>query len=99
MPTYEASSAFKRGYLRLTPARRQRFRTTLAQFVEDLQAMESGRTQWFRPGTVGKLHGSAGLYELRWARDGRATFSWGDETNTGLLHVVWHDCGGHEILL
>ncbi len=60
--------------------------------------MEVGRTQWLRPGLVRKLHGSAGLYEFRWAPDGRATFSWGDERETGLLHVVWHDCGGHEIL-
>lgn len=89
---------FRRGYLRLTPARRHRFRTTLAQFVEDLQAMEAGRAQWFRPGLVRKLHGSASLYELRWAPDGRATFSWGRKKETGRSHVVWHDCGGHEIL-
>ncbi|MCY4651259.1 MAG: hypothetical protein OXC98_12995 [bacterium] len=38
------------------------------------------------------------LFEMTWAPDGRATFSWGDPVMTGMWHVIWERCGDHGIL-
>ncbi|MFF1511945.1 hypothetical protein [Streptomyces sp. NPDC058326] len=39
-----------------------------------------------------------GVYELTWAPDGRATWSYGRAVVAGLPHVVWHRIGTHSIL-
>lgn len=39
-----------------------------------------------------------GVYELTWAPDGRATWSYGGEKFAGLPHIVWHRIGTHSIL-
>lgn len=98
MPTHDEAEAFLRDYRRLTPSQRDQFLAVRDQFIADLKAMEAGRGQWFRPRLVRKLSGRTGLYELRWAPDGRATFSLGEERRAGHLHVRWHRCGTHEIL-
>ena len=41
--------------------------------------MEAGHRTWFRPGLVRKLTSAPGPFELRWAPNGRATFSLGAE--------------------
>ena len=67
-------------------------------FVTDLRAVETGRRAWFRPGLrVRKLSGVPGVFEMSWAPDGRAMFSWGDPVVEGRLHVVWRRCGTHDI--
>ena len=99
MPTHEESEAFLRDFDRLTRAQQNRFRTALGRFVDDLWAIEAGERSWFRPGLrVKRIMGTWGLYEMTWAPDGRATFSWGDTAVSGLLHVQWHRCGDHTIL-
>ena len=98
MPTHEESAAFLRDVARLTASRREQFARVLAEFIADLTAMEAGRQQWFRPGSVRKLTGAKDLYELRWAPDGRATFSISDPERPGLLHIRWHRCGTHDVL-
>ncbi|MET9197066.1 hypothetical protein ABZX60_27665 [Streptomyces olivaceus] len=39
-----------------------------------------------------------GVYELTWAPDGRATWSYGREIVAGLPHILWHRIGTHSIL-
>ena len=98
MPTHEEEKAFQRDFRRLTPSERQQFLSALDEFIDDLRGIEAGRQQWFRPGSVRKLAGAKGLYELRWASDGRATFSIGNQERPGQLHIRWHRCGTHDVL-
>lgn len=98
MPTHEEDSAFLREVARLTPQQREQFRLARAQFIEDLRGMEAGTTTWFRGGLVHKLRGVRGRYELRWAEDGRAVFSFGNALQSGVTHIRWHHCGTHDIL-
>lgn len=98
MPTHEESAAFLRDYRRLTPAQRILLRAAIEQFVDDLRQMESGHASSFRPGLVRKLSAVTGVFELRWAPDGRATFSMGESVVTDARHIIWHRCGTHEIL-
>lgn len=98
MPTHEEERAFRRDFQRLTRSQREQFLSALAEFVDDLKEMEAGRRRWFRPGSVSKLAGAKGLYELRWAPDGRATFSIGVPQRAGSLHIQWRRCGTHDIL-
>ena len=61
--------------------------------------MEAGRRSRLRSGLrVKGVKGTPGVYELRWAADGRATFSWGAEVVPGQRHIIWRRCGDHEIL-
>ncbi|MEU8436892.1 hypothetical protein AB0F18_29090 [Streptomyces sp. NPDC029216] len=72
MPTYEPLPRFTADLKHLTPAQRRRFTRVVRQaFVPDLRA---GGT--FRPGLrVKGVRAAAGVYELTWAPDGRATSS------------------------
>lgn len=98
MPTHEEDSAFLRDVRGLTDAQREQFQRLLARMVEDLSEMENGNAHWFRAGLVRKLRGREDLYELRWALDGRATFSIGSPQRHGMIHIRWHRCGAHDIL-
>ena len=99
MPTHDASTAFLRDFERLTPAQQARFFAALKRFATDLLAIEVGQQTWFRPGLrVKRVRGTTDLYEMSWAPDGRATFSWGDPVIGGLRHVEWQRCGDHSIL-
>jgi len=99
VPTHEESDAFLYDVRRLTPAQRTRFLTALGRFVDDLMAMEAGERHWFRPGLrVKGVQGVPGLFEMRWAPDGRATFFLGTPRVSGLRHVKWERCGDHSIV-
>lgn len=99
MPTYDQSARFRRERRRLTKAQRVRLDTATNRFDKDLRDMEAGRRSRFRNGLrVKGVKGAPGVFEMTWARDGRATFSWGDEIAPGQRHVCWRRCGDHEIL-
>ena len=84
MPTYQRLPRFVRDYQQLTGDQRAAFRRSVAQFVEDLKARR------FRKGLrVKGVEGAPGVFELTWAADGRATFSFGEEVNAGQAHVIW----------
>ncbi|MFI9296789.1 hypothetical protein [Streptomyces gardneri] len=95
MPTFETLPRFTAALERLTPAKRRRFRrAVLEAFVPDLRA---GRP--FHPGLrVKGVRTTPGVYELTWAPDGRATWSYVQVVVAGLPHVVWHRIGTHSIL-
>ncbi|WP_446033955.1 hypothetical protein [Streptomyces olivaceus] len=90
MPTSETLPRFTADLQHLTPAQRQRFRrVVLDAFVPDLR---TGRQ--FRPGLrIKGVRCAPGVYELTWAPDGRATWSYGRVVVAGLPHIVWHRIG------
>ncbi|WP_331745842.1 hypothetical protein [Streptomyces sp. NBC_00872] len=93
MPTYETLPRFTTDLQHLTPAQRRRFRRVVTRaFVPDL------RTGQFRPGLrIKRVRIAPGVYELTWAPDGRATWSYGREKRCG-AHIVWRRIGTHTIL-
>lgn len=93
MPTYAWLARFRADFERLTPAQQAAFMTAIVQFVEDLR-----RGRAFRKGLrVKGIQGAAGVFEMTWAPDGRATFEHGDEMIEGQPHVVWRRVGTHAI--
>jgi hypothetical protein len=93
LPTYEPTKRFLEEYARLTEAQRTAFRRAVERFVADL---ERGT---FRPGLrIKGIQGMPGCFEMTWAPDGRAIFTYGPEIRRGEPHVVWLAIGTHAIL-
>jgi hypothetical protein len=94
MPTYDVLERFFRDYERLTVEQRQDFLRARNQFVDDLK---TGRG--FRPGLrVKRVRGTADIWEMTWADDGRATWQYGPELTPGEPHIIWRRIGTHSIL-
>jgi len=94
LPTFERLRRFDRDFAALSDAQKEAFRTAVKKFVADL-----GRGQRFRKGLrVKGIRGAPGMFELTWADDGRATFSYGEPRREGEAHIVWHRIGTHEVL-
>lgn len=95
MPTFETTPAFVTDLHRLTPSQRERFRrTVLDSFVTDLRTHNG-----FRPGLrIKTVRSTIGVWELTWAPNGRATWSYGPQKLCGVPHVVWRRIGTHAIL-
>jgi len=91
VPTHEEWAQFLREVSSLTPQERTRFFVAVRKMVADLQA---GRG--FRRGL--RVEGHETVYEMTWAPDGRATFTYGTEVHSGEPHIIWRRIGGHEIL-
>ncbi len=47
---------------------------------------------------VHPLAGHRGAYELRFAPDGRATFTFGAAVREGQPHIIWRRIGTHDVL-
>jgi hypothetical protein len=94
LPTYERSRQFVDDYSNLSLDQRRAFRSAVQKFVADLK-----RGRGFRPGLrVKGIKGSPGMFEMSWAPDGRAVFSYGASIRGGEPHIVWHAVGTHEVL-
>lgn len=94
MPTYDREETFKRDWRRLSEAEQDRFIQAVKKMVQDMQ---SG--QGFRKGLrVKGVQGHDLIYEMTWADDGRATFTFGISPNAGETHIIWRRIGGHDIL-
>ena len=94
MPTYERSPEFIKLHKALSPEQKAAFRAAVEKFVADLKA-----GQGFRKGLrVKGIQGAQGLYELTWADDGRAVFSYGDSIKEGEPHIIWHAVATHAVL-
>jgi len=95
VPTYEPSPEFLKAYSALSPEQKKKFRRAVEHFIEDLN---SGRR--FRIGlrVKGIQGGPDGMFEMTWAPNGRAIFSYGDEILEGEPHIIWHAVGTHAIL-
>ena len=84
MPTYAWLARFRSAFERLTPAQQAAFLIAVQSFVDDLTA--GGQ---FRNGLrVKGIRGAAGIFEMTWAADGRATFQYGPEVVDGQRHIV-----------
>ena len=94
MPAFERLARFDRDLEALTPEQRAAFLTAVRKFVDDLVA---GRG--FRKGLrVKGVRGAEGIFELTWAPDGGATFSYGKSIVGSEPHIVWRRVGTHEII-
>jgi len=94
VPTYERSARFDRDYRALTQAERAEFKKAVRKFFEDLE-----RGEGFRAGLrVKGVQGSRGVFEMTWADNGRATFSYGRSIRAGEPHVEWRRIGTHDVL-
>ena len=94
MPTFERLRRFDRDFAVLSDAQKEAFRATVRKFVADLE-----RGDGFRQGLrVRGVRGAPGMFELTWANDGRATFSYGESRREGEAHIVWHRVGTHDVL-
>ena len=93
MPTYAQTAGFRRDFAALTAEQKAAFRRAVEHFIQDLPA------GGFRKGLrVKGVKGAKGIYEMTWARDGRATFQFGSPPLEGKAHVIWRRIGTHEIL-
>lgn len=94
MPTFERLLRFDRDFAALSDTQKEAFRAAVRKFVSDLE-----RGHGFRRGLrVKGVRGAPGLFELTWADDGRATFSYGVSRLEGEPHIVWHRVGTHDVL-
>jgi len=93
VPTYTTTESFLRDLRGLTAAQRSAFRRAVQHFVQDLVAGQ------FRAGLrVKGIQGMPGCFEMTWAGDGRAIFTYGPEVRPGERHVMWLAVGTHSIL-
>lgn len=93
MPTFVWLARFGADFERLTPAQQAAFLPAVAQFVDDLRA----GGQFGKGLRVKGVRGAAGVYEMMWADDGRATFQYGESVVAGEPHIVWRRVGTHDI--
>jgi len=94
MPTFNVFDTFWKDWRNLSPERQKIFLAAVKQFYRDLQ----GGTG-FRAGLrVKMVQGHPHIWEMTWANDGRATFTFGDEVVAGHRHIIWRRIGTHDIL-
>ncbi|MGH3627837.1 MAG: hypothetical protein ACRDRL_10420 [Sciscionella sp.] len=92
MPTFAFTTRAKRDFHKLSQQEEQRFRRVVVeQFVTDLKAGPPFR----RSLRVKGVQGAPGVYEMTWAKDGRATWQYGDEQKPGEPHIIWRRVGAH----
>jgi len=94
MPTHDEWAVFLREWAKLLPGQQTLFLAAIDEMVEDLRAHTA-----FRPSLrVKAVRGHAGVFEMTWAPDGRATFHYGAQKRPGEAHIVWRRIGDHDIL-
>jgi hypothetical protein len=93
VPTFQRTSRFDRDWKHLTADSKARFRqVVLTECVPDLSKGV------FRAGLrVKGVEAVANVFEMTWAPDGRATFSYGRPQRPGEPHVIWRRIGTHEV--
>ncbi|HEY7019822.1 MAG TPA: hypothetical protein VH349_01820 [Ktedonobacterales bacterium] len=93
MPTFDKLPEFLHDWATLTDTQKRQFMNAVAKMVADLK-----RGQGFRAGLrIKGVQGNAGVFEMTWADDGRATFSYGSSPIPGEPHIIWRRVGSHDI--
>jgi hypothetical protein len=93
MPTHSEDDSFWRDWDKLSEALQDEFLKAVGKMVEDLKAKRG-----FRKGLrIKGVQGHPSIFEMTWADDGRATFSYGTSPVAGEPHIIWRRVGGHEI--
>lgn len=94
MPTHDEAPRFWRDWAILSEHERQLFKLAMREMVDDLKA---GRG--FRSGLrIKDLRRKRGVFEMTWAPDGRALFTYGTSPHLGDVHIIWLRIGTHAIL-
>lgn len=93
-PTYSVAARAAREYARLGRDERRQFNAARKTFVEALRVDPSAPPPGLR---IKRVQGRAGVWEMTWAPDGRATFEHGPEQVPGEPHIRWRRIGNHSI--
>lgn len=94
MPTFLWLTRFGTDFDNLSNEQQLEFLEAVRSFVEDLRGGDG-----FRNGLrVKGVRGAPGVFEMTWANDGRATFSYGQAVEEGQVHILWRRIGTHGIL-
>jgi mRNA-degrading endonuclease YafQ of YafQ-DinJ toxin-antitoxin module len=94
MPTREVLASFWRDWDQLSPKQQREFRAAVTQFIANLADDKQGFHPRLR---VKRVQGHPGIWEMTWAYDGRATFQYGKEVQSGQPHIIWRRIGTHAI--
>lgn len=78
MPAYARTARFRRELRRLGPSEQRAFLATVERFVGSL-----ARGRLDPALRVKRVQGTREVWEITWAPDGRATFSYGPEVRSG----------------
>jgi hypothetical protein len=98
MPTFEWQQRFGMDLGKLGPVQRAEFQIAVRQFIDDLGLISKHGPGAFRDGLrVKGVHGTQGVYEMRWAPDGRATFEFGKPVHGRDPHIIWRRVGNHDV--
>jgi hypothetical protein len=95
VPTFERLARFDREFRRLPHELQRAFLAALPAFIAALRSSPPAFPPALR---VKRVQGHAGVWELSFAPDGRATFAYGDEQIPGEPHVIWRRIGDHSVL-
>lgn len=93
MPTYEIEDTFSRDWQRLSREQQSQFRAAVRQMVADLKA----KRPFARRLRVKGFRSRRNVYEMTWAKDGRALFTYGTSPRHGETHIRWLRIGTHDI--
>jgi hypothetical protein len=92
VPTFAWLARFGADFDVLSDEQQEAFLAAVALFVADL------RGGAFRPSLrVKGVKGAAGVFEMTWAANGRATFQYGREVTAGQTHIIWRRVGTHDV--
>jgi len=95
VPTFERLARFDREFRRLPRELQRAFLAMLPVFIAGLRESPPALPAVLR---VHRVQGSAGIWEITFAPDGRATFEYGDEMVAGEAHIIWRRIGHHDVL-
>lgn len=94
MPTHDELVRFLHEFAKLSSVEQDQFIDAMKLMVADLRAGRAFRSSL----RVKSVQGHPGVFEMTWAGDGRATFTYGAEQRPGEAHIIWRRIGGHDIL-
>ncbi len=95
MPTFERLARFDREFRSLPRELQRAFLAVLPVFVA---ALKEDPPVFLPALRVHRVQGRAGVWEITFAPDGRATFEYGAEVMAGEPHVIWRRVGTHAVL-
>jgi len=95
VPTFERLARFDREFRRLPRELQRAFLAMLPVFIAALREIPPAFPAALR---IHRVQGSAGIWEITFAADGRATFEYGEEILAGEPHIIWRRIGHHDVL-
>lgn len=93
-PTYDVPDRFWREFERLDARAQRDFLTAKDRMIAGLEDEPPS----FHPSLrIKRVQGHAGVWEITFAPDGRATFEYGPSLGSG-PHIIWRRIGTHNVL-